>query len=180
MFSPTTGISRMLDQLIRPLFDEHVRQTTFIDGVQFIRRLQFYVELGLLKSTTLLCTSDVTDLYTMLPQDESIDILKQFLCRFNYAHVKGMTIEAIEHLARLVLKENVFLFEGKYYRQVIGGAMGSPFTLTLANIFMWHWEQKLVEHQRQSNEIYGRYEFDIGPDRFHNVYEVDKCFQIYR
>jgi len=34
--------------------------------------------------------------------------------------------------------------------------MGSPFTLTLANIFMWDWEQELVENQRNSNELYGR------------------------
>ncbi|CAF1531369.1 unnamed protein product [Adineta steineri] len=57
--------------------------------------------------------------------------------------------------------ENVFYYEQKYYRQIKGGAMGSPFTLTLANIFMWHWEQKLVEHQRNSNELYGRYIDDI-------------------
>ena len=67
-----------------------------------------------------------------------------------------MTIEAIESLARVVLTENVFIYENKYYRQVLGGAMGSPFTLTLANIFMWDWEQELVEQQRNSNEIYGR------------------------
>ena len=64
--------------------------------------------------------------------------------------------KAIEQLARIVLTENVFIYEKKYYRQVIGGAMGSPFTLTLANIFMWHWEQQFVEHQRQKNELYGR------------------------
>ena len=146
----------MLDRLIRPLFDEHIQQTTIIDGVQFIRRLELYVRLGLLKSTTRLCTCDVTDLYTMLPQEESIQILKQFLDHFHYEGVQRMTIEAIERLARIVLTENVFIYEGKYYRQVVGGAMGSPFTLTLANIFMWHWEQQLVDHQRQKNELYGR------------------------
>ena len=146
----------MLDHLIRPLFDEHIQQTTFIDGLQFIRRLERYVSLGLLKPTTHLCTCDVTDLYTMLPQEESIAILKRFLQHFNYTDVKRMTIDAIESLARIVLTENVFIYEQKYYRQIKGGAMGSPFTLTLANIFMWHWEQKLVEHQRNANELYGR------------------------
>ena len=146
----------MLDQLIRPLFDEHVQQTTIIDGVDLLRRLKKYVHLGLLKPTTYLCTFDITDLYTMLPQEESIAILKKFLLHFNHTHVQGMSIEAIEKLARIVLTENVFIYENKYYRQVIGGAMGSSFTLTLANIFMWDWEQELVEHQRNSNELYGR------------------------
>ena len=146
----------MLDRLIRPLFDEHVQQTTIIDGVDIIRRLEKYVRLGLLKPTTHLCTFDITDLYTMLPQEESIAILNKFLLHFNHTHVRGMPIEAIERLARIVLTENVFIYENKYYRQVIGGAMGSPFTLTLANIFMWNWEWELVENQRNSNELYGR------------------------
>jgi hypothetical protein len=146
----------MLDLLIRPLFDQYVKETTIIDGVDLIRRLEKYINLGLLKSTTHLCTFDITDLYTMLPQEESIAILKKFLLHFNHSHVQGITIEAIEHLARIVLSENVFIYENKYYRQVIDGAMRSPFTLTLANIFMWDWEQESVENQRNSNKLYGR------------------------
>ncbi|CAF3506423.1 unnamed protein product [Rotaria sp. Silwood2] len=97
----------------------------------------------------------------MLPQEESIAILKQFLNHFKYAHVQRMTVDAIESLVCIVLMENVFIYEKKYYRQIKGGAMGSPFTLTLANIFMWHWEKTLVEQQRNSNELYGRYIDDI-------------------
>ena len=48
------------------------------------------------------------------------------------------------------------IYENKFYRQVIGGAIGSAFTLTLANIFMWKWEKELVRRQLVSNEIYGR------------------------
>ena len=81
----------MLDQLIRSLFDEHICQTTLIDGVHFIRRLELYVKLGLLKPTTHLCTSDVIDLYTMLSQEESLGILRQFLVHFKYTHVRGMS-----------------------------------------------------------------------------------------
>ena len=46
-------------------------------------------------------------------------------------------METIESLARTVLTENVFIYENKHHRQIIGGVMGSPFGLTLANIFMW-------------------------------------------
>ena len=92
----------------------------------------------------------------MLPQEESIGIVKNFLAKHGHSHVRGMTLDAIESLARLVRTENVFVYNNQYYRQILGGAMGSPFTLTLANIFMWHWEQELVAHQRNSNELYGR------------------------
>jgi hypothetical protein len=67
MNPPTTGISKFLDQLLRPLFDKHVRSMTIIDGVDLIRRLETYVENDFLKPTTQLCTFDISDLYTMLP-----------------------------------------------------------------------------------------------------------------
>ena len=156
MNTPTTGISKFLDRLLRPMFDKHVRSTTIIDGVDLIRRLEVYVEANCLKPTTQLCTFDITDLYTMLPQEESLNILTEFLIKYGYRKVKGVPLDAIRKLARIVLADNVFVYEKKHYRQVLGGAMGSAFTLTLANIFMWKWEERLVQRLQTSNEIYGR------------------------
>jgi hypothetical protein len=115
----------MLDRLIRPLFDQYVKQTTAIDGVELVHRLQKYVSLGLLKPTTHLCTFDITDLYTSLPQEECIAILKRFLLQFHHSsHIRGMKLDAIESLARIVLTENVYIYNKKFYRQIIGGVMG--------------------------------------------------------
>jgi hypothetical protein len=154
--TPTTGISKFLDQLIRPLFDKHVRSTTIIDGVDLIRRLETYVENDYLKKTTQLHTFDITDLYTMLPQEESLYVLTEFLIQHGYHKVKGVPLDAIRKLARIVITENVFIYGNKFYRQIIGGAMGSAFTLTLANIYMWKWEEEFAQRQLASNEIYGR------------------------
>ena len=156
MNTPTTDISKFLDQLTRPLFDKHARSTTVIDGVDLIRRLETYFENDYLKPTTQLCTFDITDLYTMLPQEESLEILTEFLLEHGYHKVNGVPIDAIRKLARIVIKENVFIDEKKFYRQVVAGAMGSAFTLTLANIFMWKWEKEFACRQLASNEIYGR------------------------
>jgi hypothetical protein len=131
MNTPTTGVSKLLDRLIRPLFDKRIRSTTVFDGV-------------------------VTDLYTKLPQEESLNGLTEFLLEHGYHKVKGVPIDAIRKLARIVLTENVFVYKKKFYRQILGDAMGSAFTLTLADIFMWKWEKKLVRLQEASNEIYGR------------------------
>ena len=61
-----------------------------------------------------------------------------------------------------------------------GMLVGSPFTLTLANIFMWHWEEKLVEQQIASNELYGRqavvhrvYHFFLLISRYHFLSNLD-------
>jgi hypothetical protein len=48
-----------------------------------------------------------------------------------------------------------------YYQQIRGGAMGSPFTMRLANIYMLKWEQPLITHQKRHNELYVRYIDDV-------------------
>jgi hypothetical protein len=50
--------------------------------------------------------------------------------------VKGINLDTIRKLASIVLKENVFAYQKKIYKQTTGGAMGSSLTLILANIFM--------------------------------------------
>jgi hypothetical protein len=68
----------------------------------------------------------------MLPQEESLAILAEFLHEYQCEKVNGISIDTIVELARIVLEENVFIYSKKFYRQIVGGAMGSAFTLTLA------------------------------------------------
>ena len=152
----TRGISHLLDRLIRPLFDRHARPRPIVDSGHLLRQLEQYAHAGHLKPSTLFCTFDITNLYTMLPQDESLDILEEFLRAHHYVHVQGITIKTLRRLAEVVLKETVFVDGNQFYRQIIGGAMGSPFTLTLANIFMWKWERSTMATTLAPNEIYGR------------------------
>lgn len=104
------------------MYDEHGKQYTVIDGVNIIRRLEKYANDGHLKDSTLFCTFNISNLYTMLPQAESIDILRQFLrcCAGNYG--KNILVSAVQKLAHLALKENAFVCNNKFYRQVIADA----------------------------------------------------------
>lgn len=124
--------------------------------MQIIEKLHDYEQRGLLKSRTLFCTFDIQNLYTMLPQEESLDILVEFLQCHGINSVKGINLTTIRELASIVLKENIFIYGKNIYRQTVGGAMGSSFTLTLANIFMWKWQKELVRRQDITCEIYGR------------------------
>ena len=45
----------------------------------------------------------------------------------------------------------------KIYKQIIDGAMGSSFTLTLANIFMWKWQKEFVRRQDMTGKYFGRW-----------------------
>jgi hypothetical protein len=162
MRAAATGVSHFLDQLLRPIFDRAARKSTFVNGIHFVRRMELYRDLGRLSSTTTFITFDVTDLYTMIPRDGALLILERFLLKYaNQGRINGMTIDTLMKMARLVLDTNCFDYDDRYYRQIRGGAMGSPFTMTLANIYMLHWEQPLIAHQKLHNELYGRYIDDV-------------------
>ncbi|CAF3299545.1 unnamed protein product [Rotaria socialis] len=157
----TTKISKFLDKILRPIFDDKCKDTTIIDGASLITELSKYNKKGLLKPTTLFCTFDIRNLYTMLPQEEALNILMKFLTTNGYRKVKGISIDTIKKLASIVIKDNVFAYGSKIYKQTTGGANGSSFTLTLANIFMSEWQKKLVEEQTKTGELYGRYIDDV-------------------
>ncbi|CAM4851204.1 unnamed protein product, partial [Rotaria magnacalcarata] len=128
----TTKISKFLDKILRPVFDDKCKDTTIIDGASLITELSKYNKKGFLKSTTLFCTFDIRNLYTMLPQEEALDTLMTFLHAHGYRKVKGISIDTIKKLASIILKDNVFAYGKKIYKQTTGGAMGSSLTLTLA------------------------------------------------
>lgn len=134
----------------------YVKETRIINGLDLIYRLKKYTSNGHLKPTTIFCTFDITDLYTMLLQEESLEVLKIFFSHHNIEKVNSMSIDTIIQLAQIVLTENAFIYNKKYYRQILGVAMGLPFTMTLANIFMWHWEKDFVAELPSSNNIYGK------------------------
>ncbi|CAF3766206.1 unnamed protein product [Rotaria socialis] len=118
----TTKISKFLDKILRPIFDDKCKDTTIIDGTSLITELSKYNK---------------------------------------KRKVKGISIDTIKKLASIVIKDNVFAYGSKIYKQTTGGAMGSSFTLTLANIFMSEWQKKLVEEQTKTSELYGRYIDDV-------------------
>ncbi|CAF4050299.1 unnamed protein product [Rotaria sp. Silwood2] len=157
----TTQISKYLDQLIRPLFDRYARHTTIVDGVDLLNQLHKYIQNGFFNSSTLFVAFDITNLYTMLPQEESLAILAEFLHVHHCEIIQGISIDTIVDLGRIVLQANAFVYGKKFYRQIIGGAMGSAFTLTLANIFMWKWERQAILSKLPAHEFYGRYIDDI-------------------
>jgi hypothetical protein len=127
-----------------------------MNGTCLIQQLKAYRSKGGFKSSTLFCSFDIRNLFTMLPQDEALKILSEFLQHYGYTKVNGIDLTTIQQLARVVLEENAFVYKNKIYRQILGGAMGSSFTLTLANVFLWKWQQKLVDLLEEAGEFFGR------------------------
>jgi hypothetical protein len=157
MHAPTTSLSKFLNDLLAPIYLKAARQTTFINSIDVIRRLESYVSSGYLTSTTRFITADVKNLCTMIPRREGLEALLRFLEKHSERGKIGtLTIHQLMTIARLILDTNYFVFNSQYYRQIRGGAMDSAFTQVFANIYMLEWEDELIQHQTARKEIYGR------------------------
>ena len=72
---------------------------------------------------------DVKDLFTTVPVDSVISIIKHKVHRTHLHHRTSMSTHHIIILLEFCLKNTYFLFQGKYYDHVCGGVLGSPSVL---------------------------------------------------
>jgi hypothetical protein len=161
MKSPLAKLSSFLDKNIRPLFDKHTPYA-LSNSMTFLKHLKEFKT----TSETNIYTFDITDLYTMIPQKESVLAVCEFLGRYGYKKVHGLSINTIKALFQHVLENSYFVLqlpgsEPKYYRQVRGGAMGSACTQVLADIYVRKWENTFVQQQQQHHELYFRFRDDV-------------------
>jgi hypothetical protein len=134
--------------------------TTTTSGSEVIKKLNEWSKYNI-RQDTLLCTMDVVDLYTMIPQTEGVLSIKKMMHHLNLKQIDGLTVETIIRLSRFVMKNNYFSYSGEYYHQIRGGAMGSPLTLTIANCYMYFFERDIVKQIKNSGGLYLRYIDDV-------------------
>ena len=142
---PTERISQFVDNFIQPLIPQlssYVR-----DSGQFFWILE---NINLLKDT-ILCTLDVTSLYTNIPNNEGIEAVRLLLSR-NRSHMDNPTNHSICSLLKLVLTCNNF--HSKHYLQIGGTAMGTQ--LHLSRTFSWVGLKTLTSTPITYNHSYGK------------------------
>ena len=84
---------------------------------------------------------DVESLFTNIPLDETINICADRVYQ-RRKKVKGLLKRHFIELLMFATKSSCFLFNGTYYCQIDGVAMGSPLGPTLANLFLAYHEEK--------------------------------------
>lgn len=89
-----------------------------------------------------LASLDITNLYTNVPVNETLDILQNNLR--THSSLSEDKQEELLILLKLVLKQNYFCFNNEYYIQHEGLAMGSPLSGILAEIFLNDFENKHI------------------------------------
>jgi peptide-methionine (R)-S-oxide reductase len=153
--SPTERISELADFFLKPLVKttrSYVKDTT-----DFINKIE---ALPPLPEGALLCTVDVTSLYTNIPNEEGIQACKNILELHRDNSEKPNNTNII-HLLEYVLMMNNFDFNGKHYLQVGGTAMGTRVAPSFANIFMADFENKWVYPYPHQPSLWLRYIDDI-------------------
>ena len=159
--SPPAKISSFLDQKIRPLFDRHALYS-IRNSIIFLKRLREFK----VTTETNMYRFDITDLYTMVPQKDTVMTVCEFLGRYGYRKISGLLINTIKVLFLHVLENSYFVLQLprlklKYYKQIRGGAMGSVCTQVLAKIYVRKWEYNFVQEQHRQRELYFRFRDDI-------------------
>ena len=103
------------------------------DTPDFLRQIEVLNKRGILPINAILVTADVCGLFTNIPHQECIQTTQ---CALNERTDPNMSTEFIIRLLELILKYNIFEYNGDLYQQDIGTAMGSRPAPSISNICM--------------------------------------------
>ena len=104
-----------------------------------------------------LSSYDVSALFTSVPIDPALKVIKDLLVKDNTLKERTvMDVEDIILLLEFCLKNTYFSFQGQFYEQVEGAAMGSPVSPIVANLYMEYLEQKALSTAPNPPQILGQ------------------------
>ena len=133
---PTSRISKLVDEHIKQYVPE--TKSYIRDTQDFILKIK---SLGNIPEGALLCTLDVSSLYTNIPNHEGILAVAEHLRK---DPTKNPIAKFILDLLTLVLHNMNFEFNGEHYLQIGGTAMGTSLAPNYANLFMDRFETKAL------------------------------------
>lgn len=149
----TEPISSFIDNLIKnipPTFPSYLRDTN-----HFLREISKLE----VPEDSFLVTMDVSALYTNIPHMDGIESLVKMYNMHRSEDLPDGSVLAT--LSRLVLELNGFEFDGNFFLQTTGTAMGTRMAPNYANIFMGNLESKFLSDCALRPMFYKRYIDDI-------------------
>ena len=137
--SVTHAAAKELARIIKPLVGgSHYHVKNNLNFMKSIEGIQ-------LRPEECMMSFDVESLFTSVPIEPSIGIIKKLLEDDKNLHQRtNMSVNHISCLLEFCLKTTYFTFQGKFFEQVKGAAMGSPISPIVANLFMEDFEVKAL------------------------------------
>ena len=131
--SVTYGVAKKLAKILKPLVGK---------SPHYISSTQDFVEQ--VKHITLapgecLSSYDVAALFTSVPVDPALNIIKRSTGKGAHPQGKDRTVLAVSDIILLLefcLKNTNFSFQDQFHEQVEGTAIGSPVSPLVANLYM--------------------------------------------
>ena len=150
--SETYYTAEFIDHYLYPLSIIH--KSYIKDTYDFVEK----IKLISLPQDSILFTIDIDSLYTNIDIDEGINCIRNIFHK--HPNSKRPDRELLQ-LLEINLKRNDFNFDGQFFLQIKGTAMGKKFAPAYANIFMAEWETGALSTCRKAPLHYFRYLDDI-------------------
>ena len=106
----------------------------------------------------ILCTIDVVGLYPSIPHDKGLEALRTAL---NSSENQSISTDALVELANVVLANNFFEFNGNFFKQIRGTAIGTKCAPSYAILFLAAFEEWLLEESQYKPWLWWRYIDDV-------------------
>ncbi|XP_072041173.1 uncharacterized protein [Amphiura filiformis] len=138
--SVTYNLAKHAAKILGPLVGRsphHIKNTQ--DFVNQIKDLK-------LSESEIITSYDVTALFTCIPPDFALKVVKECLESDNTLSERtNLKVEQIVELVEICLNTTYFSYKGKYFKQQHGCAMGSPVSPIVVNLCMESFEQQALK-----------------------------------
>ena len=150
--SVTYGAAKVLSKVLKPSVGKslhHIQSTR--DCVSRAKGLT-------LQPREWLSSYDVTSLFTSVPIDPALNIIRDLLEKDDKLNDRTvLSVQNIIELLGFCLHSTFFSFQNKFYEQVEGVAMGSPVSPIVANLSIEDFERKVLSSAAHPPRVWYRF-----------------------
>ena len=158
------NLSKYLASILGPyILDKHTTQDSF----SFVNEFT-----NIQSQNQFLISFDVESLFTNTPLSETIDLAVETIFKHNPEF--PISKDNLRELFTFAASQTHFLFNGLFYDQCDGVAMGSPLAPILANLFMGYHEEQWIGNYKDSQLLCYRRYVDDTFCLFHNEQDAMK------